>query len=129
MTVRIIVAHYRRSVQPLDTSGVRALDGWRTVDNPGFSVKKIENKMALRVVQNGLITLKDCGVPERLQTAMCHSCTAMTFAVAVASKTSIAGHARQVTPSTTWFGSPFLFELQKVAPTNSEMKSRSLVKL
>ena len=39
-------------------------------DNPGFSVKKIENKMALRVVQNGLITLKDCRVPEcdRLQT-------------------------------------------------------------
>src|SRR5262249_19292729 len=34
-------------------------------DNPGFSVKKIENKMALRVVQNGLITLKDCRVPER----------------------------------------------------------------
>jgi glutaryl-CoA dehydrogenase len=33
--------------------------------NPGFSVKKIENKMALRVVQNGLITLKDCHVPER----------------------------------------------------------------
>src|SRR5436190_286451 len=40
-------------------------------DNPGFSVKKIENKMALRVVQNGLITLKDCRVPEsdRLQNA------------------------------------------------------------
>jgi glutaryl-CoA dehydrogenase len=34
-------------------------------DNRGFSVKKIENKMALRVVQNGLITLKDCRVPER----------------------------------------------------------------
>src|SRR5215813_8499891 len=34
-------------------------------DNPGFSVKKIENKMALRVVQNGLITLQDCRVPER----------------------------------------------------------------
>src|ERR1700745_31513 len=34
-------------------------------DNPGFSVKKIENKMALRVVQNVLITLKDCRVPER----------------------------------------------------------------
>ena len=34
-------------------------------DNPGFSVKKIENKMALRVVQNGFITLKDCRVPER----------------------------------------------------------------
>jgi glutaryl-CoA dehydrogenase len=40
-------------------------------DNPGFSVKKIENKMALRVVQNGLITLKNCLVPEadRLQNA------------------------------------------------------------
>jgi glutaryl-CoA dehydrogenase len=40
-------------------------------DNPGFSVKKMENKMALRVVQNGLITLNDCGVPEadRLQNA------------------------------------------------------------
>jgi len=34
-------------------------------DNPGFSVKKIENKMALRVVQNGLITLKDCRCPRR----------------------------------------------------------------
>jgi len=33
-------------------------------DNPGFSVKKIETKMALRVVQNGWITLKDCRVPE-----------------------------------------------------------------
>ncbi len=40
-------------------------------DNPGFSVEKIETKMALRVVQNGLITLKDCKVPEadRLQNA------------------------------------------------------------
>lgn len=40
-------------------------------DNPGFSVEKIENKMALRVVQNGLITLADCRVPEadRLQNA------------------------------------------------------------
>ncbi|MHB8814407.1 MAG: acyl-CoA dehydrogenase family protein, partial [Steroidobacteraceae bacterium] len=36
---------------------------------PGFSVVKIENKIALRVVQNGLITLEDCRVPEanRLQ--------------------------------------------------------------
>jgi glutaryl-CoA dehydrogenase len=36
---------------------------------PGFSVAKIENKIALRVVQNGLITLEDCRVPEanRLQ--------------------------------------------------------------
>jgi glutaryl-CoA dehydrogenase len=40
-------------------------------DNPGFSVKKIESKMALRVVQNGWITLKDCRIPEvdRLQRA------------------------------------------------------------
>jgi len=40
-------------------------------DNPGFSVKKIESKMALRVVQNGWIMLKDCRVPEadRLQKA------------------------------------------------------------
>jgi glutaryl-CoA dehydrogenase len=29
-------------------------------DNPGFSVEKIKTKMALRVVKNGLITLKDC---------------------------------------------------------------------
>jgi len=40
-------------------------------DNPGFSVEKIKTKMALRVVQNGLITLKDCRVSEadRLQNA------------------------------------------------------------
>jgi glutaryl-CoA dehydrogenase len=38
---------------------------------PGFSVKKIENKIALKVVQNGHITLKNCPVPEenRLQAA------------------------------------------------------------
>ena len=38
---------------------------------PGFSVEKIENKMALKVVQNGLITMTDCRVPEanRLQHA------------------------------------------------------------
>ena len=42
-----------------------------TRDNPGFAVEKIHNKMALRVVQNGLITLADCRVPEadRLQNA------------------------------------------------------------
>jgi glutaryl-CoA dehydrogenase len=36
---------------------------------PGFSVEKIQNKIALKVVQNGQITLKDCRVPEanRLQ--------------------------------------------------------------
>ncbi|AQX06793.1 acyl-CoA dehydrogenase [Elizabethkingia meningoseptica] len=39
--------------------------------NPGFSVEKIKGKMALRIVQNGLITLKDCLVTEenRLQNA------------------------------------------------------------
>lgn len=36
---------------------------------PGFSVRKIENKIALKVVQNGEITMKDCRVPDanRLQ--------------------------------------------------------------
>lgn len=40
-------------------------------NNPGFSVEKIKGKMALRIVQNGLITLKDCLVTEdnRLQNA------------------------------------------------------------
>lgn len=40
-------------------------------DNPGFSVEKIKGKMALRIVQNGHITLKDCLVTEenRLQNA------------------------------------------------------------
>src|SRR5262249_39737083 len=31
---------------------------------PGFSVTKIENKIALKIVQNGEITLKDCRVPD-----------------------------------------------------------------
>src|SRR5215467_2457473 len=31
---------------------------------PGFSVEKMQNKMALKVVQNGEITMKDCRVPE-----------------------------------------------------------------
>jgi glutaryl-CoA dehydrogenase len=36
---------------------------------PGFKVEKIQGKIALRVVQNGLITLENCRVPEenRLQ--------------------------------------------------------------
>jgi len=36
---------------------------------PGFKAEKIQNKMALRVVQNALITLDNCRVPEenRLQ--------------------------------------------------------------
>lgn len=33
-------------------------------DNPGFQVEKIKGKMALRIVQNGLITMKDCLVAE-----------------------------------------------------------------
>jgi glutaryl-CoA dehydrogenase len=38
---------------------------------PGFLAEKIENKIALRVVQNALITLTDCRIPEtsRLQNA------------------------------------------------------------
>lgn len=34
-------------------------------DTPGFSVEKMHGKMALRIVQNGLITLKDCVVEEK----------------------------------------------------------------
>lgn len=34
-------------------------------DNPGFKVEKIKGKMALRVVQNGLITLTHCVVEEK----------------------------------------------------------------
>ncbi|SMC76554.1 acyl-CoA dehydrogenase family protein [Moheibacter sediminis] len=34
-------------------------------ENPGFEVEKIKGKMALRIVQNGLITLKDCVVEEK----------------------------------------------------------------
>lgn len=39
--------------------------------NPGFVAEKIERKIALRIVQNALITLTDCRVPEadRLQNA------------------------------------------------------------
>lgn len=40
-------------------------------ENPGFKAEKMENKMALRTVQNALITLTNCRVPEsdRLQNA------------------------------------------------------------
>src|SRR5260370_10924816 len=36
---------------------------------PGFKVEKIQNKIALKVVQNGLITMDNCRIPEenRLQ--------------------------------------------------------------
>ncbi|WP_068598941.1 acyl-CoA dehydrogenase family protein [Vaginella massiliensis] len=33
-------------------------------NTPGFSVEKIKGKMALRIVQNGLITMTDCFVPD-----------------------------------------------------------------
>ena len=42
-------------------------------DTPGFSVEKMQDKMALRIVQNGLITLKDCAVPERDRLALARS--------------------------------------------------------
>src|SRR5499426_3783017 len=32
---------------------------------PGFSVEKMQNKIALKVVQNGQITMKDCRVPDQ----------------------------------------------------------------
>jgi glutaryl-CoA dehydrogenase len=40
-------------------------------DNPGFAVEKMQDKMALRIVQNGIITLSNCEVEEvdRLQNA------------------------------------------------------------
>lgn len=40
-------------------------------ENPGFKAEKMKDKMALRIVQNALITLTDCKVPEsdRLQNA------------------------------------------------------------
>ena len=33
-------------------------------DNPGYQVEKMKGKMSLRIVQNGLITMKDCLIPE-----------------------------------------------------------------
>ena len=43
----------------------------RPESNPGYAVEKIRGKVALRAVENGLITLTDCRVPEsdRLQNA------------------------------------------------------------
>lgn len=34
-------------------------------ETPGFAVEKIKDKMALRIVQNGLITLTDCMIDEK----------------------------------------------------------------
>jgi glutaryl-CoA dehydrogenase len=40
---------------------------------PGFSVEKIHNKIALRVVQNGIIKMKDCRVPDENRLAEANS--------------------------------------------------------
>src|SRR6201982_39096 len=85
-------------------------------DNPGFSVKKIENKMALRIVQNGLITLTDCRVREadRLQNANSFKDTAKVLRM---TRTGVAGfgvgcqmgayeHALRYAPERRQFGKP-----------------------
>ncbi len=41
--------------------------------NPGFQAEKIENKMALRTVQNALITMTDCRIPESDRLQKCDS--------------------------------------------------------
>lgn len=41
--------------------------------NPGFKAEKMENKMALRTVQNALITMTDCRVPESDRLQKCDS--------------------------------------------------------
>lgn len=41
--------------------------------NPGFKAEKIEDKMALRTVQNALITMTDCRVPESDRLQKCDS--------------------------------------------------------
>ncbi|OAB80049.1 acyl-CoA dehydrogenase family protein [Cochleicola gelatinilyticus] len=42
-------------------------------DNPGYKAEKMENKMALRTVQNALITLTDCRIPESDRLQKCDS--------------------------------------------------------
>jgi len=42
-------------------------------DTPGFRPQKIKDKIALRVVQNALITLEDCRVPEANRLQQAHS--------------------------------------------------------
>jgi glutaryl-CoA dehydrogenase len=50
-------------------------------ENPGFAASKIENKIALRIVQNADITLTDCRVPEadRLRNANSFKDTAVVL--------------------------------------------------
>jgi len=40
---------------------------------PGFKAEKMEDKMALRTVQNALITMKDCRIPESDRLQKCES--------------------------------------------------------
>ncbi|RMA65790.1 acyl-CoA dehydrogenase family protein [Ulvibacter antarcticus] len=42
-------------------------------DNPGFKAEKMENKMALRTVQNARITLTECRIPESDRLQKCDS--------------------------------------------------------
>ena len=44
-----------------------------TTDNPGYSVEKMTGKIALRAVENGLVTLTDCRVEERNRLQNAHS--------------------------------------------------------
>ncbi len=83
---------------------------------PGFHVDKILHKMALRVVQNGLITMKDCRVSEanRLQNANSFKDTALVLrqtraAVAwesVGCATGAYEHALRYTQGRMQFGRP-----------------------
>jgi glutaryl-CoA dehydrogenase len=85
-------------------------------DNPGFSVEKIKTKMALRVVQNGLITLSDCRVPEadRLQNANSFKDTAKVLRMtrtavawfAVGCQMAAYEHALRYATERTQFGRP-----------------------
>jgi len=54
-----------RAISPTTSQGVHR----REQDHTGFKVEKIQNKIALKVVQNGLITMENCRIPEenRLQ--------------------------------------------------------------
>ena len=45
----------------------------RAKENPGYAVEKIMGKIALRAVENGLITLTDCRIPESDRLQNCDS--------------------------------------------------------
>ncbi len=42
-------------------------------DNPGYKAEKMENKMALRTVQNAIVTLTECSIPESDRLQKCDS--------------------------------------------------------